>query len=64
MSYVDYDPGCRVYGDAEENHYLDLEDLSEALAAQELRENLAGIAAEAAGVYSLEEMNPETGELF
>jgi hypothetical protein len=64
MSYVDYDPGCRVYGDAEENYYLDLEDLSEALAAQELRENLAGIAAEAAGVYSLEEMNPETGELF
>lgn len=64
MSYVDYDPGCRVYGDAEENYYLDLEDLSKALAAQELRENLAGIAAEAAGVYSLEEMNPETGELF
>lgn len=64
MSYVDYDPGCRVYGDAEENHYLDLEDLSEALAAQELRENLAGIAMEAAGVYPLEEINPETGELF
>ena len=53
MSYVDYDPGCRVYGDAEENQYLDLEDLSEALAAQELRENRAGIVAEAAGVYSL-----------
>lgn len=64
MSYVDYDPGCSGYGSAEENYYLDLEDLSEALAAQELRENLAGIATEAAGVYPLEEMNPETGELF
>ena len=46
------------------NYYPDLEDLSEALATQELRENLAGIAMEAAGVYPLEEINTETGELF
>jgi hypothetical protein len=64
MSCVDYDQGCRGYGDAEENYYPDLEDLSEALATQELRENLAGIAMEAAGVYPLEEINTETGELF
>ena len=64
MSCVDYDPGCSGCGGALENYYPDLEDLSEVLAAQELRKNLAGIAAEAAGVYSLEEMNPETGELF
>ena len=68
MSCVDYDQGCRGYGDAEENseenYYPDLEDLSEALATQELRENLAGIAMDAAGVYPLEEINTETGELF
>lgn len=65
MSCVDCDSGCGVYGGAaEENYYPDLEALSEALAERELKENLAGIAIETAGVYPLEEINPETGELF
>lgn len=64
MSCVDYDPGCSGYGSAEENYYLDLEDLSEVSAERRLKEDLADIVIKAAGVYPLEEMNPETGELF
>lgn len=64
MSCIGYDPGCSGYGDALGDYYPDLEDLSEVLAERELKENLAGIAIETAGVYPLEEMNPETGELF
>lgn len=64
MSCIDYDPGCSGYGDALENCYPDLESLSEALAERELKEDLAGIAREAAGVYPLEEINTETGELL
>lgn len=64
MSCVDYDPGCSGYSDAMGDYYPDLEALSEALAEGELKKNLAGIAIETAGVYPLEEINPETGELF
>ena len=46
------------------NYYPDLEALSEALAERELKENLAGIAIETAGVYPLGEINTETGDLF
>lgn len=64
MSYVDYDPGCSGYSDALGDYYQDLGALSEALAERELKESLAGIAMEVAGVYPLGEINTETGELF
>ena len=64
MSCVDYDPGCSGYSDAMGDYYQDLGALSEVSAEWRLKEDLADIAMEAAGVYPLEEINPETGELF
>lgn len=64
MSCVDYDPGCSGYDGALGDYYTDLGALSEVSAERRLKEDLADIAMEVAGVYPLEEINPETGELF
>ena len=64
MSCIGYDPGCSGYGDALGDYYPDLGALSEVSAEWRLKEDLADTAMEAAGVYPLEEINTETGELF
>ena len=48
----------------ETDYYPDLGALSEVSAEWRLKEDLADIAMEATGVYPLEEINTETGELF
>ena len=44
--------------------YLDLEALTEAANDKEIKENMARLATECAGLYPIEECNTKTGTLF